>query len=77
MTLLELSVSYRASAAALHGRIAELRAAARAETDPEAARLLQRRMGELLPLWREMRELAQLTAHYYERGYYRNERYTL
>ena len=26
---------------------------------------------------KEERELAELTRHYYERGYYRNEKYTL
>ena len=37
MTLLEMSASYRNSAAAIHGRIAELRARERAQADPEEA----------------------------------------
>lgn len=67
MTLLEMSASYRSSAAAIHGRIVELRGQERAQADPEAAFRLRRRIDELTPLWREARELAALTAHYYDR----------
>lgn len=77
MTLLELSVQYADSAAAIHGRIVELRAAERTQADAEAARLLRQRINTLLPLWREMRELAALTAHYYDRSYHKHEKYTL
>ena len=38
---------------------------------------LKRRILELQQLLRQSRELADLTRHYYERGYYRNEKYTL
>ena len=67
MTLLEMSASYRSSAAAIHGRIVELRGLERAQADPEAAFRLRRRIDELTPLWREARELAALTAHYYDK----------
>lgn len=77
MTLREMSVLYTDSAAVLHARIAELRLAAREEQDQEAARRLRLRIRDLTPLWREMRELAALTARYYERGYRRHEKYTL
>ena len=77
MTLLELSVTYRASAQALRLRIAQLRAKKKVQTDPDAVRSLNRRIAELEPLLREARELAVLTAHYYDRGYHKNERYTL
>ncbi len=76
MTLLEMSASYRDSAAAIHGRIVELRLLERAQEDPEAAFRLRRRIDELTPLWREARELAALTAHYYDRGYHKRETYT-
>ena len=33
--------------------------------------------GWLQQLLRQSHELADLTGHYYERGYYRNEKYTL
>ena len=77
MTLLEMSVLYAESADKLRGRIAQLRAAERAETDPETARRLRQRAESLRPLLREARELQKLTAHYYDRGYPRSEKYTL
>ena len=77
MTLLEMSVGYAESADALRRRMAELRAAERAETDPAEAGRLRRRAEALRPLLREMRELAVLTARYYDRSYHKHERYTL
>lgn len=77
MTLLEMSREYRASAEIIHTRVVELRALERTQTDAEAARRLRRRIAELMPLWREMRELATLTGRYYDRSYHKNERYTL
>ena len=77
MTLLEMSLSYQDSAAAIYGRIVELRSLERTESDPEAAFRLRRRIDELMPLWREARELAALTAHYYDRSYHKHEKYTL
>ena len=77
MTLLEMSASDRASAAAIRQRMVELRIQERAQPDPEAASLLRRRIDELTPLWREARDLAVLTAHYYDRSYHKHEKYTL
>lgn len=77
MTLLELSVQYASSASAIHGRIVELRAAERTQANAEAAQQLRLRINALIPLWREMRELAALTAHYYDRSYHKHEKYTL
>ena len=74
-TLMELSVTYRASAEALCGRIAELRVERKRQTDPEAAYRLDRRIAELEPLLREARELAVVTARYYDRRYHKNEKY--
>ena len=73
MTLLELSALYDESAT----RMAQLRADAKEQTDPAAAQALRQRIAELTPLLREMRELAVLTAHYYDRSYHKHERYTL
>lgn len=67
MTLLEMSVHYADHAATLRGRITELRNRERQETDPAAALLLRRRIAALLPLWQEARDLARLTAHYYDK----------
>ena len=72
MTLLEMSVQYAERAAAIRERITMLRGMERQESDLETARslrrrALQRRVEALLPLWREARDLARLTAHYYDR----------
>ena len=77
MTLLEMSVHYADSAAVIRTRIAELHAAERTATDPETARRLLIRAEALRPLLREMRELAVLTARYYDRSYHKHEQYTL
>ena len=77
MTLFEMSFAYQDSAEAIRRRIAELRVQVRTEEDPEASFRLRRRIDELTPLWKEARDLAALTAHYYDRSYHKNERYTL
>lgn len=55
MTLLEMSAAYAESEAALRFRITALRAQARQQQDPEAARALRARVAALDPLLREMR----------------------
>lgn len=77
MTLRELSLCYEEAAGLLRDRIRQLRKQRLGEQDPEALWQLDRRIAELLPMLRQMRELADLTAHYYDRGYWRNEKYTL
>ena len=77
MTLAELSGLYTESAAAIRQRIAELRRSAREQDSEEESRALRRRIAELTPLLQETRELAALTARYYDRSYHRHERYTL
>lgn len=77
MTLLEMSAHYADSAALIRTRIKELREAEKQEVDPQEARALHYRAELLRPLLREMRELSQLTARYYDRSYHKNERYTL
>ena len=67
MTLLELSVSYAENAAVLRQRIVELRGLERQSLDREDALQLRRRIAALLPLWQEARDLARITAHYYDR----------
>ena len=77
MTLAELSKCYEAAAVPLRQRLSQLRRLLAEETDPEEIWHLQRRIAELTPMLTQMNELAELTARYYERGYYRNEKYTL
>ena len=75
MTLLEMSAVYADNAAALRLRIAELRAAMGALSDPEELRALRARIAALDPLLREMRALYLVTARYYDRGYHKNGSY--
>lgn len=77
MTMEELSAAYRRAADAIAARIRELNEAAADCQKEEEADIYRRRIAELRPLLREARELAELTAHYYERGYRRNGKYTL
>ena len=77
MTLAELSPHYQQAALLLRNRLRELRQALDTETDPDTIWHLQQRIRQLRPMLVEMNELADLTAHYYERGYYRNGRYSL
>ena len=77
MTLPELSRCYEEAAVPLRKRLRELRQALAAATDPEEIWHIKRRIGELTPMLTQMNELAELTAHYYERGYWRSEKYTL
>ena len=77
MTMMELSRSYEESALLLRRRLKLLRQKMTVETDPEAVFQLRRRIAELTPMLTQMNELADLTAHYYDRGYYRSEKYTL
>ena len=73
MTLAELSVCYEEAAVPLR----ELRLLLAATEDPEEIWRCKRRIAELTPMLTQMNELAELTAHYYDRGYYRNEKYTV
>jgi uncharacterized membrane protein YccC len=77
MTLAELSKSYEASAEPLRQRLKELRLQLEQAADPEEVWHIKRRIPELTPILTQMNELAELTAHYYDRGYWRNEKYTV
>lgn len=77
MTLLELSREYEAGAALLRRRLHELRKLLEQAEDPEEIWHIKRRIAELSPILTQMNELAELTGHYYERGYWRNEKYTV
>lgn len=77
MTLQEMSREYEASAALLRARLRQLRLMIGQTEDADEIWHLKRRIAELTPMLTQMNELADLTAHYYERGYYRSEKYTL
>ena len=77
MELWELSGGYEESARLLRKRLRQLRQMLANAKDPEEIWHLKRRISDLTPMLTQMNELAELTARYYERGYYRNEKYTL
>ncbi len=77
MTLLELSKEYRAHADALQGRILELQLMWSRCRNEKLRFDLAQRIRMLTVMRREARDLAVLCERYYERGYRRNERYTV
>ena len=77
MTLEQLSLAYQEAAVPLRARLRQLRLELAQATDPEEMFHLKRRIAELTPMLTQVNELADLTAHYYERGYWRSEKYTL
>ena len=77
MTLQEISQCYEEAAVPLRIRLRELRQLLAKAEDPEEIWHIKRRIAELTPMLTEMNELAELTARYYERGYYRSEKYTV
>lgn len=76
MTLLEISRSYEEAAAPLRRRLRQLRKMQAKAQDPEEIWHIKRRIAELSPMLTEMNDLAELTARYYERGYWRDKKYT-
>ncbi len=77
MTLQQMSREYACSAELLRLRLRFLRNELKQCDDPEERWHLRRRIAELTPMLTQMNELTELTARYYERGYRRNEKYTL
>ena len=77
LPLKELSRGYREAAVPLRVRLSQLRKALEQAEDPEEIWHIKRRIAELTPMLTQMNELADLTEHYYDRGYWRSEKYTL
>lgn len=77
MTLLELSDEYEKSADLLRKRLAELRRLKKSASDPEERWHIERRIQQLTPMLTDMNRLAELTRHYYDRGHYRSEIFTV
>ena len=77
MTLKELSRGYRETGDILRRRLCALRRRLKSEEAPEIRWHIRREITELTPILTQMNELAELTERYYERGYWRNEKYTL
>ena len=77
MTLLELSVQYRAQEQALRERILSLQLLWAQCRNPRLRDALAERIRILTIMRREARELAVFCSRYYERGYRKNEHYTI
>ncbi len=77
VTMLEISRGYREAAVPIRRRLSQLRKMLAQAEDPEQIWHIRRRIAELTPMLTQLNELAELTEHYYERGYYRSEKYTL
>lgn len=68
MKLAEMSPLYEDSARRIQVRMEELRLRLRTTEDPDSFRCLRQRLTELQPMLRQCRQLARLTAHYYDRS---------
>ena len=77
MTLKQISRDYEEAAALLRQRLRLLRQKLAEAEDPEDIWHLKRRIAELTPILTQMNELKEVTERYYDRGYYRSEKYTL
>lgn len=77
MQLEELSQGYAQAAGLLRQRLRFLRAELKASRDPEKSAALRHEIAFLSGLMTQCRDLEKLTAHYYERSFYRSEKYTL
>lgn len=77
MKLAELSEGYRQAELPLREKLRALRQALKAADDPRQRADLRHEIALLAGIMTQCRELAELTARYYERGYWRNEKYTL
>lgn len=77
MTLEEISKCYEDAARPIRFRLRQLRMRLAGSRNPEEAQRLKRRIAELTPILTELNEMAELTKHYYDRGYWRDEKYTL
>ncbi|MGN0999440.1 MAG: hypothetical protein ACI4PO_07805 [Faecousia sp.] len=77
MTLAQISACYEEAALPLRSRLKELRQQLSVCEDPEEIWRLKRRIAELTPMLTQMNELSVLTARYYERGFWRDKKYTL
>lgn len=77
MQLKELSSGYEEAAVLLQTKLRELRKALRSSPDPQERARLRHEIAFLSGILTQCRQLRALTAHYYERSFYRDKRYTL
>lgn len=77
MRLHELSEGYRLAAVPLREKLRLLRLELKQADEPSERAALRHEIALLSGIMTQCRELEELTAHYYERGFYRDEKYTL
>ena len=77
MTMKEMAPLCRKQAGLLKEQIRDLRREKQTTKDEEVWFALETRILALYPIIREMEELAEHLEHYYDRGYCRNEKYTV
>ncbi|MBO2527275.1 MAG: hypothetical protein CW335_03730 [Clostridiales bacterium] len=77
MRLYELSEGYRLAVAPLREKLRRLRLELKETEDAQRRAALRHEIALLSGIMTQCRELAELTAHYYERDFWRNEKYTL
>ncbi len=77
MTLKEISACYTRDAQMLSAALRPLRERYRLSRDSEERFFLSQKIQLLTQVLTQTKELAVLTEHYYERGVWRNEKYTL
>lgn len=75
--LAALAEGYLLSAELLRRKLRLLRVRLRAAEDPQERAALRHEIALLSPILTQCCELAELTTHYYERSFYRNEKYVL
>ncbi len=77
MKLAELSEGYLRSAQPVRVRLRRLRCRLKLAGTAQERAALRHEIALLTQILTQCSELAELTAHYYERSYYRNDKYTL
>ena len=77
MTLKEMAPLCRKQAGVLRSHIRALRQERKVARTQEDRVELEARIQALYPIVREMEELAEHMEHYYDRGYCRDEKYTI
>ncbi len=77
MTLAQIGAEYEASAELLRQRLTQLRREERKNRNAQERWALRQRIETLEGMLTQCNDLARLCTHYYERGFYRDARYTL
>ena len=77
MTLKEISKTYEESVELLRDRIKELRLELVTLTDPDDVFIMKQRISQLSAMRSQCSELKKITAHYYDRGVWRGNKYTI